>query len=57
MADNQHANKIVYGNTVLIDLTVDEHSCILTSSTPGSTKRFKIVVDDSGTLSAIEITD
>lgn len=23
MADNQHANKIVYGNTVLIDLTAD----------------------------------
>lgn len=23
MADNQHANKIVYGNTVLIDLTTD----------------------------------
>lgn len=103
MADNQHANKIVYGNTVLIDLTaaeactnlgalstaggtmsgtldmgsnkitnlvtptndadaatkkyVDEHSCILTSSTPGSTKKFKIVVDDSGTLTATEITE
>lgn len=36
---------------------VDEHSCILTSSTPGSTKKFKILVDDSGTLSATEITD
>lgn len=36
---------------------VDEHSCILTSSTPGSTKKFKIVVDDSGILTAIEITD
>lgn len=36
---------------------VDEHRCILTSSTPGSTKKFKIVVDDSGTLTATEITD
>ena len=36
---------------------VDKYSCILTSSTPGSTKKFKIVVDDSGTLSATEITD
>lgn len=35
----------------------DEHSCILTSSTPGSTKKFKIVVDDSGTITATEITD
>ena len=34
---------------------VDERSCILTSFTPGSTKKFKIVVDDSGTLTAIEI--
>lgn len=23
MADNQHVNKVVYGNTVLIDLTTD----------------------------------
>lgn len=23
MADNQHVNKVVYGNTVLIDLTAD----------------------------------
>ena len=23
MADNQHINKVVYGNTVLIDLTAD----------------------------------
>lgn len=36
---------------------VDEHCCTLTSSTPGSTKKFKIVVDDSGTLTATEITD
>ena len=31
-------------------------SFILKSSTPGSTKKFKITVDDSGTLTATEIT-
>lgn len=30
---------------------------ILTSATPKSTKRFKITVDDSGTLSATEVTE
>lgn len=34
---------------------VDEHSCIISSSTPGSTKKFKITVDDSGTLSVTEV--
>lgn len=29
---------------------------ILTSETPGSTKRFKITVDDTGTISATEVT-
>lgn len=30
---------------------------ILTSSTPGSTKKYKITVDDTGTLSATEVTE
>lgn len=30
---------------------------ILTSTTSGSTKKFRITVDDSGTLSAVELTD
>lgn len=30
---------------------------ILTSKTPGSTKRFKITVDDTGTISATEVTN
>lgn len=29
---------------------------IINSSTPGSTKKFKITVDDSGTLTATEVT-
>lgn len=30
---------------------------ILTSATPGSTKRFKITVDDTGTITATEVTN
>lgn len=35
---------------------VDDKECILKSTTPGSTKKFKITVDDSGTLTTTEIT-
>ena len=35
---------------------VDNKECILKSTTPGSTKEFKITVDDSGTISATEVT-
>ena len=35
---------------------VDDKECILKSTTPGSTKKFKITVDDNGTLSATEVT-
>lgn len=34
----------------------DDESVTLRSSTPNSTKKFKITVDDSGTLSATEVT-
>lgn len=33
-----------------------ESSTILQSTTPNSTKNFKITVDDAGTLSAVEVT-
>ena len=36
---------------------VDDKECILKSTTPGSTKKFKITVDDAGTLSATEVTE
>lgn len=36
---------------------VESDNIVLTSSTTGSTKKFRIVVDDSGTLSAVEVTD
>jgi hypothetical protein len=37
--------------------TVEGTAMIVKSSTEGSTKRFKITVDDSGTISATEITE
>lgn len=36
---------------------VDDKECILQSTTPNSNKKFKITVDDSGVLSAVEITE
>ena len=36
--------------------SVEGTSLILSSSTPNSTKRFRITVDDNGTLSAVSIT-
>ena len=35
---------------------VDDKEFILQSTTPNSTKQFKITVDDAGTLSAVEVT-
>ena len=44
----------------MIDAAIDEYAdaaeYIISSSTTGSTKKFKITVDDSGTLTATEIT-
>lgn len=35
---------------------VDEGEIILPSSTPGSTKKFRLTVNDAGTVSATEVT-
>lgn len=35
---------------------VDDKECILKSTTPGSTKKFKMTVDDNGNISATEVT-
>ena len=35
---------------------VDEGEIIITSSTAGSTKKSKLMVDDTGTVSATEVT-
>ena len=40
----------------MIDAAIDKYECIIPSSTAGSTKKFKITVDDSGTISATEVT-
>lgn len=37
-------------------LTIDGYGIIINSSTPDSTKKFKITVDDTGTISATEVT-
>lgn len=42
--------------SVLGNGTVEAYALILPSTTPGSTKNYKITVDDSGTISATEIT-
>ena len=40
-----------------VDKRITEKEVILKSSTSGSSKKFKITVDDSGTISATEITE
>ena len=47
--------KIICPNGVDINL-IKTGGVILSSSTPDSTKKFKITVDDSGTISATEVT-
>ena len=47
-----NANRISFG----IGKGLSETALILGSSTEGSTKKFKITVDDSGTISATEVT-
>ena len=45
----------------MIDAAIDKYAdtaeYIVPSSTAGSIKKFKITVDDAGTLSATEVTD
>ena len=40
----------------MIDAAIGKYECIIPSSTPDSTKKFKITVDDSGAISATEVT-
>ena len=40
----------------MIDTAIEKHEYIIPSSTTGSTKKFKITVDDNGTISATEVT-
>lgn len=43
--------------TTYVDNAVANKEFILNSTTEGSTKKFKVTVDDSGTLTAVEITE
>ena len=40
----------------MIDVAIEKYEYIIPSSTEGSTKKFKITVDDSGALTATEVT-
>lgn len=52
--DSHAANKKYVDDTVAAHVT--DKKLILSSSTAGSTKKFEITVDDSGTLKATEVT-
>ena len=43
-----------YVNSV-VGAAIENHECIISSSTANSTKKFRVTVDDSGTLKATEI--
>lgn len=45
------------GEWILLNPIPKLSDCIINSSTEGSTKKFKITVDDSGTISATEVTN
>ena len=54
-------NMIARGNEIAtlngyVKTMIDNSECIIPSSTPNSSKKFKITVDDSGAISATEIT-
>lgn len=44
-------------NKAYVDSKISDTAIVINSSTEGSTKRFKITVDDSGTLTATEVTE
>ena len=52
--DNSDGTVTKIDNKYLPD-TIIPNTLILNSSTEGSTKKFKITVDDSGTISAVEV--
>ena len=43
--------------TTYVDNAVSNKEFILNSTTEGSTKKFRVTVDDSGTLTAVEVTE
>lgn len=55
-SNDYFSEKTVEGALDQIGSQLSSKELILNSSTPGSSKKFKVTVDDSGTLSATEIT-
>ena len=55
-SDRSNAHTLDWSGNAWYAGTVEGIAMIVKSSTKGSTKRFKITVDDSGTISATEIT-
>lgn len=53
---NSNAHTLDWSGNAWYAGTVEGKALILPSSTTDSTKKFKITVDDSGTLSATEVT-
>lgn len=47
----------VFATRAYVDEKVSDTAIIIGSSTEGSTKKFQITVDDSGTLTATEVTE
>jgi hypothetical protein len=43
--------------TIYVDTAVANKEFILNSSTEGSVKKFRVTVDDTGTLTAVEVTE
>lgn len=54
--DRKNIHTVDWSGNAWYEGTVEGKALILTSSTTGSTKRFKVTVDDTGTLTATEVT-
>ena len=54
--ENSNAHTLDWSGNAWYAGTVEGKALILPSSTPGSTKKFKITVDDSGVITATEVT-
>ena len=55
-ADRSNAHTLDWEGNAWFAGTVEGTAMIVKSSTPSSTKKFKITVDDTGTISATEVT-
>ena len=56
LASRSNAHTLDWSGNAWFAGTIEGTAVIVKSSTAGSSKRFKITVDDSGTISATEVT-